>query len=427
MLRRTRFKLSRRLSSTSKTPLRLCKGVRYILLSNNILLVPVPKTSAAPFSVASSRWKVGPGQAGKVDAIHCLSFSLVSTPAMVKQIVVDRPLLEIGCTLGEGPLYDPDTSILHFVDIDERKGRKIIHLNTASLTYEIEQFDEKVACLASRQNGRGLAGAATQGFALFEGNSMKEYISRPLPAEYQPYTRFNDGACDSKGRFFAGTIYDKNRGVPGQLWKYDPADGSCTVADPGPFTVSARRQPQSILFATVNRMGMDWDGARTRKFCDFPLGQMSALLMAICSYFTDSRANLIFAYDYEDGSLTNRRVFVDAMALGLPENSYCDGLCVDLDGYVWSARWGGSKIIRFSPSGNIDLEVWFPTVLNVTSCAFGGVDNDQLYVTTAHCRASGEAERQTQYPDSGHLFVVDLSGKSGDKQYKGGPRHKFAG
>jgi len=315
----------------------------------------------------------------------------LSTPAMVKQIVVDRPLLEIGCTLGEGPLYDPDTSILHFVDIDERK---IIHLNTASLEYEIEQFDEKVACLASRQNGRGLAGAATQGFALFEGNSMKEYISRPLPAEYQPYTRFNDGACDSKGRFFAGTIYDKDRGVPGQLWKYDPADGSCTVADPGPFT---------------DGNGLGWSPDEK------------------IFYFTDSRANLIFAYDYKDGSLTNRRLFVDAMALGLPENSYCDGLCVDLDGYVWSARWGGSKIIRFSPSGNIDLEVWFPTVLNVTSCAFGGVDNDQLYVTTAHCRASGEAERQTQYPDSGHLFVVDLSGKSGDKQYKGGPRHKFGG
>ncbi|KAJ7706086.1 SMP-30/Gluconolaconase/LRE-like region-domain-containing protein [Mycena rosella] len=291
-----------------------------------------------------------------------------------------------------GPVYDPDTSILHFVDIDERK---ILHYNTVSLDLQVEQFEEKVGCLALRRDGPGLAGAAAKGFALFEtGNSSMEYISRPLPAEHQPYTRFNDGACDSQGRFFAGTVYDKERSVPGQLWKYDPANGSCSLVDPGPFTDSN---------------GLGWT-ADEKIF-----------------YFTDSRTNLIFAYDYdsEDGQLTNRRLFVDAMALGFAENSYCDGLCIDMEGYVWSARWGGSKIVRFSPSGSIDLEVCFPTVLNVTSCAFGGPNNDQLYVTSAHCSASGEAERQAEYPDSGHLFVVDLSGKSGGKQYKGAPRHKF--
>lgn len=87
--------------------------------------------------------------------------------------------------------------------------------------------------------------------------------------------------------------------------------------------------------------------------------------------------------------------------------------------------WGGSQVVRFSPSGSVDLIVDFPTVLNITSCAFGGPKNDQLYVTSAHCKASGEAERQAEYPDSGHLFVVDLSGKQGDKQYTGVLRHKF--
>ncbi|KAJ7487693.1 SMP-30/Gluconolaconase/LRE-like region-domain-containing protein [Mycena galericulata] len=309
---------------------------------------------------------------------------------MVKQIVVERPLLNVGCTLGEGPVYDPDTSVLHFVDIDECK---ILHYNTVSLELQVEQFEEKIACLALRQDGPGLAGAAAQGFALFErGDSTMEYLSRPLPQEFQRYTRFNDGACDNQGRFFAGTMYDQQRGVPGQLWKYDPADGSCSVVDPGPFTDS-------------NGLGWSPDDK--------------------IFYFTDSRANLIYAYDYEDGKLANRRLFVDAMVLGLEENSYCDGLCIDTEGGVWSARWGGSKIIRFSPSGSIDMEICFPTVLNVTASAFGGPDNDQLYVTTAHCKAGGEAERQREYPDSGHLFVVDLSGRSGDKQYQGVKRHKF--
>ncbi|KAJ6610084.1 SMP-30/Gluconolaconase/LRE-like region-domain-containing protein [Mycena sp. CBHHK59/15] len=218
------------------------------------------------------------------------------------------------------------------------------------------------------------------------------YIHRPLPAEYLTHTRFNDGACDSKGRFFAGTIYDKERGVPGQLWKYDPADGSCALADAGPFTDSN---------------GLGWSPDEK------------------IFYFTDSRTNVIYAYDYEDGNLANRRVFIDAIALGLGEETFCDGLCVDTEGFVWSARWGGSKIVRFSPEGHIDMEVHFPTVLNVTSCAFGGANNDQLYVTSAHCSASGETERQPQFPDSGHLFVVDLSGKQDGRRYEGVLRHKF--
>jgi len=87
-------------------------------------------------------------------------------------------------------------------------------------------------------------------------------------------------------------------------------------------------------------------------------------------------------------------------------------------------RWGGSRIIRYTPDGAVDLEVHFPTVLNVTACCFGGPNDDQLYVTTAHCSAcGGDASRQTLYPDSGSLFIVDLAG-----QYRGGTwRHNFAG
>ncbi|KAF7320396.1 60S ribosomal protein [Mycena kentingensis (nom. inval.)] len=308
---------------------------------------------------------------------------------MTRQIVVERPLLEIGCTLG--PVYDPKTSVLHFVDIDEGKVRripltawsqarvaKIIHYNTVNLGVEVEEFDEKIGCIALRRNGPGLAGAAAQGFALFPGNSQKDYISRPLPVEHQPYTRFNDGGCDSKGRFFAGTMYDKARNIPGELWRFDPSDGSCTVVDPGPFTDSN---------------GMGWT-ADEKTF-----------------YFTDSIENIIYAYDYHDGELSNRRVFVDAMAVGLARNSFADGLCVDMDGYVWSARWGGSRVVRFSPDGQIDLEVVIPSVLNVTSCAFGGPENDLLYITTAHCKASGEETMQREFMDSGHLFVVQTEVK----------------
>lgn len=58
----------------------------------------------------------------------------------MREIMVERPWLKVGCTLGEGsnllagivfnplrrlistgPLYDPGTGILHFVDIAEKR------------------------------------------------------------------------------------------------------------------------------------------------------------------------------------------------------------------------------------------------------------------------------------------------------------------
>ncbi|KAG6381250.1 regucalcin [Boletus reticuloceps] len=314
------------------------------------------------------------------------------------------------------PLYDPKTQILHFVDICENK---IFHLDTKTLAFSVETFDEPITCLALRNNEDGLACTTASGFAVLDEGSALRHLRKPLPEHHTPYVRFNDGACDSKGRFFAGSIHSKDQGIPGQLWMYDPDTGECKVVDEGPFTNNYR-------------------------------------------YFTDSLTNLIYAYDFDDGKLSNRRIVVDAIAQGLPENTFCDGLCIDDEGYIWSARfvaverlilehanrmttgrWGGSRIVRFSPQGNIDTEIYFPTALNVTACCFGGVqlpwlvenhnhsefcstglNEDQLYVTTAHCGAvGGDSNLQEKYPDSGHLFVVDLSG-----HYKGGRwRYPFGG
>ncbi|EDR15624.1 uncharacterized protein LACBIDRAFT_300734 [Laccaria bicolor S238N-H82] len=321
----------------------------------------------------------------------------------MREIIVQRPWLAVGCTLGEGPLYDPSTSLLHFVDISENKVSNIssvlphshfpmpqvFHANIDTLELAVEQFEEPISCLALRQNSAGLACAAAQGFALLD-NSTLTYLNKPLSDEDAPFTRFNDGGCDSRGRFFAGTIYAKEHGIPGRLYRYDPLENHCEVVDEGPFTDSN---------------GLGWSPDENT------------------FYFTDSLVNKIYAYDYKDGDLSNRRVFVDAVAQGLAENSFCDGLCIDEDGCLWSARWGGSKIIRFDKDGTIDAQIHFPTALNITACCFGGPNNDVLFVTTAHCGANGgDRTRQEEYPDSGHVFLVDLAG-----QYGGLPRHKFAG
>lgn len=127
-------------------------------------------------------------------------------------------------------------------------------MDVGSLEVKFEQFEEPVTCLSLCERGsrvrvsllpqssfclklEKLAGVAAQGFAFLPGDSKLEYISKPLSAQEAPYTRFNDGACDSKSRFFAGTLCSPVHNIPGRLYRYDPMDKTCTVVDPGPFTV----------------------------------------------------------------------------------------------------------------------------------------------------------------------------------------------
>ncbi|KAF9069132.1 hypothetical protein BDP27DRAFT_1383343 [Rhodocollybia butyracea] len=304
-------------------------------------------------------------------------------------IVVVEPILKSSCTLGEGPLYDPATATLHFVDIVERK---VYHFNTVDSSVVTNQYEVPITSIALRQGAPGqLAATTARGFALLNADGSLQYIAEPLEEKFAPFTRFNDGLCDSKGRYFAGTVYSPEHGIAGKLYKYDPANQTCTIVDEGPFTDS-------------NGLGWSVD---EKTF-----------------YFTDSFVNLIYMYDYdiEGGTLSNRRTVIDAKQLGY--TGFCDGLCIDTEGAIWSARWGDSRICRFIPnSGVADLEIIFPTVLNVTSCCFGGPNNDQLFVTSSHCGAiGGDPCLQTEYPDSGHLFKVDLAGK-----YKGRERYPFAG
>jgi sugar lactone lactonase YvrE len=194
---------------------------------------------------------------------------------------------------------------------------QVHHLNTETHQLETEQFEESVTCLVLREEKPGLVCATSSGFATLEDGQLR-HLAQPLSAEHLRYVRFNDGASDAAGRFFAGTVCyrEGDIDIPGQLWRYKLEDNSCVIVDEGPFTDS-------------NGLGWSHDG---KTF-----------------YFTDSLKNIIYAYDYDEGELSNRRVFIDALAKGAQENSFADGFCLDDEGGIWSARWGGSRIIRSAP------------------------------------------------------------------------------
>ena len=79
-------------------------------------------------------------------------------------------------------------------------------------------------------------------------------------------------------------------------------------------------------------------GAKTNALCN---GFSKPLHRADPSsrYFTDSLTNRIYAYDYDDGKISNRRIFIDFLSHGYPSGTFPDGLCMDSQGGLWSARY----------------------------------------------------------------------------------------
>ncbi len=158
----------------------------------------------------------------------------------------------------------------------------------------------------------------------------------------------NDCIADPEGRVFSGScFYDADRPdyELGCLFRLDQ-DGSVHVVDEG--------------FRISNGLGFSPD-ERTL-------------------YFTDSAARVIYAYDYsrKDGALRHRRVFAEVpVEEGLP-----DGLTVDAEGFVWSARWFGGCVVRYDPDGKVERRIAIPA-MQTSSLAFGGPDLTDIFVTSA--------------------------------------------
>jgi sugar lactone lactonase YvrE len=59
-----------------------------------------------------------------------------------------------------------------------------------------------------------------------------------------------------------------------------------------------------------------------------------------------------------------------------------DGLTVDSEGFLWSAQWYGSCVVRYDPDGKVERRIITPA--KQTSCmTFGGANFSDLFITSA--------------------------------------------
>jgi sugar lactone lactonase YvrE len=284
-------------------------------------------------------------------------------------------VLDAGAELGEAPCWDARSRRLIWVDIT----RGVVHRFDPRTGHDdATPVGRSVGAAVPTRSGR-LAIATDGGFSILDPSTGRMETLAEVERD-DPRTTMNDGKCDRYGRFWAGTRDIEGAGPLGSLYRLD-SDRSLT----------------RVLAEVTISNGLGWS----------PDGRSM--------YYIDSATYGVDELDFDavSGSVSNRRRLVEIPTTwGLP-----DGMTIDRDGFLWIALWGGSELRRFAPDGHVTGVVEFP-VTQVTSCAFGGDELSELYVTSARIGLTDEQLRQQPHAGALFRFRPDVPGL---------PEHPFAG
>jgi len=264
--------------------------------------------------------------------------------------------------LGESPFWDEQNGVLYWLDI---LSGKIFDLDPITGQENEITVGKPIGCAALREKG-GFVAALEDGFYFITHSEAKwnaeifEYI------ENKPGDRFNDGKCDPAGRFWAGTM---SKGDKGKAALY---------------VMDINRTVRKAVDGVTVSNGLTWS--------------LDSKIM----YYTDTVTSEVWAFDYDlaNGRLANKRTAIRVPdGMGLP-----DGMTIDAEGMLWVALWGGYCVSRWDPdTGSLLCKIDLP-VPHTSSCAFGGRNMDELYITSAR-EGLDEAQLRAQ-PLSGALFMV---------------------
>jgi sugar lactone lactonase YvrE len=257
--------------------------------------------------------------------------------------------------VGEGPVWDPRSDRLAWVDLDQG----ILHISDPATGSDRQiATGRALGAVAPFAGGEGWAAATEEGFGRIESNGL--VVEDPVLSEAD--RRMNDAKCDASGRLWAGsTTYSQTRGA-GALHVWD-GTGSSRVVLEG--------------LTLPNGLGWSPDG--------------TVMYLAESIHGTLYRA----AFDLEDGTIGPLIPLV-SLPVGLP-----DGLCVDQEGCIWLALWGAGQVWRLAPDGTHLAIVPMP-VPKPSSCAIG--PDGTLYITSA--RRGLDQEQLRNAPLSGSVFAL---------------------
>jgi len=266
-----------------------------------------------------------------------------------------------GALLGEGPAWDAGSGCLYWVDI---LGKRVhFHQDREDGYIQLEAMP---GCAAPcKDGGLILALSTSDGESYFAHLETASGQLTALTAIKEPASnRFNDGKCDPRGRFLAGTMDRDEKKASGALYSFD-----------------GRRTTRLLAGLRISN-GLAWSpGFQTMYHIDTPTREVRA-----------------YAYDPDTSQVHDPRVVLTIP----PSMGWPDGMTSDTNGDLWIAMWDGAQVTHWNPQqGKLIEQIPLPAK-NVTSVAFGGNDMNELFVTSA--RIGLDSAELSGFAHSGSLM-----------------------
>ncbi|MEP2279090.1 SMP-30/gluconolactonase/LRE family protein [Maribacter sp.] len=256
----------------------------------------------------------------------------------------------------EGPIFDKQYNYLYFVSILDYL---VYFYNPQTKELLSVKLDSPVSCIYLLENKKILA-ASKNGFFEIDFNTLqKKFI---FQIDIDDKVRFNDGIKDINGRYIIGTMgYPEVKDNIGKVFSYDKGQYKTIIKN---TTIS-----NGLAFSSDNK----W------------------------LYFIDTPTKKVAKYMYD---LTTGNVKFDSYIIELLGAGSPDGMCIDTNGMLWIAEWGGSCVTQWNPNNGKRLQQLDLPCKNVTSCCFD--NNLNLYVTTAKSETDNDIY-------GGGLYYLELN------------------
>ena len=265
------------------------------------------------------------------------------------------------CILGESPLWHAERKSCFWADIE---NGVLYEYNWVQQTTHSWKFNYRLT-LVLQGKGNQLILALDAKIARFDlGTEKTEWLA---DVETGTESRCNDGACDTFGRLWVGTMHLEHKYESGAL-----------------YCIDNNLKVHKKLNNTTISNGIAW-----------PLDNKRL-------YFIDSPTQVVQSFIFEEKTgeiIFEKNVISISNEMGSP-----DGMAIDEEGMLWIAHWGGFGIYRWNPRNGELVEKIEVPVPQVSSCAFVGENLDYLMITTA--RENMKEEELKKYPDSGNVFCV---------------------
>ena len=276
-----------------------------------------------------------------------------------------KPIWKIRCTLGEGTLWVKEHNSIYFVDI---KKKKICSLNIKNKKKKIFNVNKEVGFIAHVRDNIFILGL--QGELRIQNLKSKKVLkSIPIEPEIK-LNRINDGKTDPAGNLWFGTMDNLERKIEkGSLYKLD----------------------KNLKLTRVDK--------------NYRITNGPAFIDQFNFYHTDSPKRTIYKIKInKNNKIISKKIFKKLN----PEEGVPDGMTVDKNKNLWVAHFLGACVSVFNNRGKLVHRIQFPAK-NITNCAFGGKNNQELYVSTATKGMDKADLRKFRY--SGFFFGVKTNKK----------------